>query len=286
MQTKLSNFIISQMTQKEVQEIAIQWAKEEGWNPGLEDAQTFYAQDPQGFFVGKLNNQPIGCCSAVIYDKNFAFFGFYIVRKEWRKQGYGIEMTRHRLQYVGNRNIGLDGVLNMTDKYANLGFRPAHMNMRFQGQIAVKEQKDPHITRITETLIPQIEQYDLMYFPAPRKAFLKEWVKQSPNKKALVYLKKGEVKGYGVIRRCFAGFKIGPLFAESFEIAEMLFQSLVIEANGGDVFLDIPEPNEAALKLVEFYKMKESFKTMRMYTRGVPAINLNHVFGITTFELG
>lgn len=286
MQVQPSHFTISRMNKKEVQDIAIQWAKEEGWNPGLHDAEAFYVQDPQGFFVGKLNDQPIGCCSSVIYDDKFAFFGFYIVKKEFRQQGYGIQMTRHRLQYVGDRNIGLDGVVSMTDKYANLGFRPAHMNIRYQGQIVVNEKIDSHIIPIQDALFSQIEQYDRLYFPAPRKAFLHEWLKQSPNRVSLAYLKEGFVKGYGVIRRCFTGFKIGPLFAESFEIANTLFQSLALEAKGDTVFLDIPETNLAALKLVDHYNMKECFKTLRMYTRGAPAINLNHVFGITTFELG
>jgi hypothetical protein len=37
--------------------IAIEWARREGWNPGLHDAQTFYQADPNGFFIGELNGE-------------------------------------------------------------------------------------------------------------------------------------------------------------------------------------------------------------------------------------
>lgn len=279
-------YTILQMNAEDVQNIAIRWAEEEGWNPGIEDAKAFYAQDPHGFFKGKLGNQIIGCCSAVVYDDNFAFFGFYIVKSEYRHQGYGIQMTRHRLEYVGNRNIGLDGVVNMCDKYANIGFRPAHMNIRFQRQGALIENQDPHVIPISEHFISEVEKYDRSYFPAPRNRFLQHWLRQTQDRISLAYMDNEKIKGYGVIRRCFSGFKIGPLFAESYEIAEKIFKSLMIQSKGNLFFLDIPKPNEKALKLVERYQMKESFRTLRMYTKGAPDINLDHVYGITTFELG
>src|SRR3954452_22300620 len=53
----------------------------------------------------------------------------------------------------------------------------------------------------------------------------------------------GAVRGYGVIRRCRTGFKVGPLVAETEDGADGLFRSLVAEADSEPVFLDIPEPN-------------------------------------------
>ena len=283
---KNNTFTISQMSEKEIHDVAIQWAEEEGWNPGLHDAKCFYAQNPHGFFLGRLNGQPIGCCSAVIYDENFAFFGFYIVKREFRHHGYGMEMTQHRLNYVGNRNIGLDGVLDMCDKYENIGFRTAHMNVRYQGQAIIEEGVDPHIVQISDDLISLVDDYDRLYFPAPRMAFLNCWLKKSQDRIPLTYIDKGTVKGYGVMRRCFNGYKIGPLFADSFEIAELIFRELIRHARSEVFFLDIPEPNAFAFKLVERYQMKSCFKTLRMYTKGAPIINLDNIYGMTTFELG
>lgn len=286
---KHKTFTITQMTKEEVNDYAIQWAKEEGWNPGFRDAACFYAQNPHGFFMGRLDGEPIGCCSAAIYDKHFAFFGFYIVKKEFRHLGYGMQMTRHRLNYVGNRNIGLDGVLEMCDKYANIGFRTAHQNIRYQGEAALisrNEGIDSNIIKITEEIRSLIDGYDRLYFPAPRKAFLDCWLSSSQGHVSLAYMLEGTIQGYGVIRPCFSGYKIGPLYADSYEIAEKIFLALLKHAQGKVYFLDIPEPNLQALKLVECFHMKPCFKTLRMYTKCAPNINLENVYGISTFELG
>lgn len=278
-------FITETMSKDDVNDIAIQWAKNEGWNPGINDTACFYAQDPHGFFVGRLDGKAIGCCSSVIYDEKFAFFGFYIVDKTYRYQGYGIQMTQHRLRYVGERNLGLDGVLDMCDKYANLGFRTAHLNIRYQGQGFLTHIDNPAIIPINESLIAPIIEYDQHYFPAKRPNFLTCWLKQN-TAKSYVYLENNTIKGYGVIRRCFSGYKIGPLFSENSTIANLLFQKLASHANEQAIYLDVPEPNNAALQLVIHYKMQPCFKTNRMYTKKAPDIDLDKVYGITTFELG
>lgn len=83
------------------------------------------------------------------------------------------------------------------------------------------------------------------------------------------------------------GYKIGPLFAGSFENAESLFLTLKAQVKSNQpLFLDIPEPNLEAIKLVEKYNMTVSFETARMYTGTEPNLPINNIFGVTTFELG
>jgi len=45
--------------------LPLEWAASEGWNPGLQDADPFYAADPNGFLVGMLDKEPIATLSAV-----------------------------------------------------------------------------------------------------------------------------------------------------------------------------------------------------------------------------
>jgi hypothetical protein len=94
------------------------------------------------------------------------------------------------------------------------------------------------------------------------------------------------VDSYGVIRRCRTGFKVGPLFSETEEEADVLFRSLAAEAGGEPVFLDIPEPNPAAQALAARYGLSPVFETARMYRGPDPRLPLSRIFGITTFELG
>jgi hypothetical protein len=73
---------------------AVEWAAAEGWNPGLYDADAFFATDPTGFFVGLLDSQPAASISVVKYSEAFAFVGFYIVRPDLRGQGPVAPVTR------------------------------------------------------------------------------------------------------------------------------------------------------------------------------------------------
>ena len=281
----MSQYHIEKMTRDEIA-VAVEWAHKEGWNPGLNDAACFYQTDPHGFFAGKLDKKIIAVGSAVIYDEHFAFCGFYIVDKNYRDKGYGIQLTQARLAYVGDRNAGIDGVLEMVDNYARIGYQFAHSNARYCMKKAhVKPQPEPQILDLNKVPFDHLTQYDRRYFPAPRSRFLSCWILQN-NSMALGFVQDNQLKGYGVIRKCFEGFKIGPLFADSPSIAEKLFEHLAHYAQGDTVFLDIPENNPLAVDLVKHYGMSKVFATARMYLKGAPKLSIDGIFGITTFELG
>ncbi len=96
--------------------------------------------------------------------------------------------------------------------------------------------------------------------------------------------------GYGVIRPCRNGHKIGPLFAENRQAAEALLSALLAGSGIGDgsgaVFLDVPEPNQASVELAQDLGLAPVFETARMYTGRAPAIAIGKIFGVTSFELG
>ncbi|MHB8898841.1 MAG: GNAT family N-acetyltransferase [Thermoguttaceae bacterium] len=263
--------------------LAIDWAAEEGWNPGIHDAETFYRADPQGFFLALHEGKPVGCCSAVVYDRVFAFFGLFIVHPDYRGRGIGLALTGAAMDHVGGCNCGLDGVVAMQSRYARFGFQPAYRNIRFQGNVAGRLQDN--VVPVDQGLFDEIEDYDRRHFCARRRAFLQHWLVQ-PGASAWACVEDGRVAGYGVLRPCRSGCKIGPLFADNDRIADALCRSLCSRSGGAPVFLDVPEPNQAALALARSYGMQPCFETARMYTRGTPPIPVQQVYGVTTFELG
>jgi hypothetical protein len=132
----------------------------------------------------------------------------------------------------------------------------------------------------------EISEYDRRFFPVPRPIFLKTWIGQ-PNGRALGWVENGRLMGYGVIRKCRAGYKIGPLFADRPDVAERLFLSLQSTATSQDpIYLDTPESNPEAVTLAERHGMSVVFETARMYNGNFPNVDLNGTFGVTTFELG
>ena len=278
-------YVVSRMTKDEIP-VAIEWAAKEGWNPGLHDADCFYQADPHGFFAGKIDGKIIAIGSAVIYDNQFAFCGFYMVDNAHRGQGYGLSLTQQRLAYIGQRNAGIDGVTVMLEKYARLGYKLAHKNGRYFGKdLYLTEHTNSAITALANIDFDALIHFDRRHFPAPRSAFLQCWINQ-PGSKSWGYILDGQLCGYGVIRECRQGFKIGPLFADSPRIADALFLKLVHHADGQLVYLDIPENNPQARELVNRYSLQKSFETARMYLKSEPNIMMEHIYGITSFELG
>lgn len=279
------NFIIKIMTREEV-DIAIEWAAKEGWNPGLHDADCYYSADPNGFLIGYLDNKPIATISAIKYGESFGFLGFYIVKPEYRGKGYGIQIWNAGLKYLEGRNIGLDGVLAQQDNYKESGFKLAYRNIRYEGSGGGNLPENSEIVKLSTLPNKTIDSYDRPFFPANRSEFTKSWINQ-PDCQALGIMQNGKFAGYGVIRGCRTGYKIGPLFADRTELAESLFLALKSRAKQSEpIFLDIPEVNQAAVALAERYNMKVSFETARMYTGEMPDMPLNRLFGVTSFEIG
>lgn len=279
-----NQYKIKRMVPNELQ-VALDWASAEGWNPGLSDAEIYYSTDPNGFFIGILGNEPVAVGNAVVYDDHFAFCGLYIVHPEFRNQGYGIALTRARLEYVGNRNAGIDGVVENIPIYERIGYRLAHFNARFRGVATDNGQIHPSIADLSQISFSQVEKYDRQCFPAPRSQFLLPWISQFQSK-AYGFIENGYLKGYAVRRKCIDGHKIGPLFADSIEIADHLLAVLVHDIPGDPFYIDITRINPAAEDLVQNYGMEEVFATGRMYLKGKPEQADHKIFGITTFELG
>ena len=123
-------------------------------------------------------------------------------------------------------------------------------------------------------------------YPAAREAFLRHWIAQ-PDSAALGVFAHGRLRGYGVIRRSRQGHKVGPLFADDAEVAGQLYVALCRHVRDDEpVYLDVPDVNAAGLQLAASHGMKKVFGTARMYTGDAPAIALERVYGVTTFELG
>lgn len=279
-----NGFTVRVATAGEVDTI-IGWAAAEGWNPGAGDAACFRAQDPEGFFVGVLDGVPVSAVSVVNYDDSFAFLGLYIVRPEHRGTGLGMATWRAGLAHAGGRTVGLDGVVAQQDNYRRSGFAYAHRNIRFGGEPAVAAPAGDTVVPLAEVPWEALLAFDAACFPAERAAFLTGWV-SAPGHHALALLRGGELAGFGVIRPSVTGRKVGPLFAVGGDAAGALFDALVATPDGGPVFLDVPEPNAAAVELARSRGLAPVFETARMYTGPVRPVCDERVFGITSFELG
>ncbi|HEY9887699.1 MAG TPA: GNAT family N-acetyltransferase [Candidatus Obscuribacterales bacterium] len=284
----MSDYTIRPMTRRDL-EVAIAWAAAEGWNPGLEDADCFYAADPTGFWMGCLDGVTIAAISVVKYDPQFAFLGFYLVKPEFRGRGYGYRLWQAGLASCPGRVVGLDGVVAQQANYLKSGFTLAHRNIRYEGwgRPAAGECPPPvTLTPLDPTGLAAIVAYDRAFFPGDRAPFMQCWLTR-PGGVGVVAWHPDQVAGYGWLRPCQTGYKIGPLFADQPAVAEAILAALSQQVPPDQPFyLDVPAINLAAVALAQKYAMTPQFETARMYAHGLPPLPTERIFGITTFELG
>lgn len=265
---------------------AVDWAAAEGWNPGLSDLPCFLAQDPALFLAVEEGGGLASVISATRYGDDFGFIGFYIARPEVRGQGLGMMVWQAAMARLAGRLIGLDGVVAQQANYRKSGFSLAWNNIRFGGVPRPAGAVAPGVVDAASVPFAALAALDRSVFPADREAFLRAWL-AAPGHVALAVVRDGAVAAFGVIRPAREGHKIGPLVAADRGTAEALVAALLARVPaGGPVFLDVAEPQRDAVALADGLGLAPVFETARMYTGPAPALRLDRLFGITTFELG
>jgi GNAT superfamily N-acetyltransferase len=267
----------------------ISWAETEGWNPGPKDADVFFATDPEGFYGYYRNGELIAGGSIVSYNGRFGFMGLFIVKPEHRSAGLGRQLWYQRRDTLLSRlnegaAIGMDGVIAMQPFYNRGGFEIAFRDERHVRAGAAFE-VHKNISPIGEDDIDAVLAYDTICFGFPRPQFMQPWL-FLPGNKTFKYVEADMVMGFAVVRKLISGYKIGPLFADNTTIAEELYKACLDAVQGEQLYIDIPVCNEAAVRLVKKYQAEYVFECARMYYGTPPAIDMDKVFGITSFELG
>ncbi|MEN9997739.1 MAG: hypothetical protein RI922_729 [Bacteroidota bacterium] len=286
----MENLTLKELEIEDVK-LLFEWAKEEGWNPGVNDATLCFEAFPSQFIGFFRKQELIAAGSIVNYKGDYGFMGLFIVKKEHRSKGIGkllweARKTRLLSQLKPGASIGMDGVKAMQSFYARGGFEICFTDERHvrEGQSFLFSPKIQPFQQ-TETDFHLLSEYDQSCFGFNRTEFLKAWI-SNKTANTLLFKENGEIHGYAVMRKTFEGFKIGPLFADNEKIAEELYKACLTLGVGEKITIDIPTINSLALKLVQSYCTHISFECARMYFPSMPKNDFSKVFGITTLEFG
>jgi hypothetical protein len=270
--------------------LALDWAAAEGWNPGLHDAAPFAAVDPDGLLIGELDGETVAAIACVRYDAAYGFVGLYLVREDVRGQGHGMALWAAGHEHLGDRAVALEGVTAQVDNYARSGYAEVGWTVRYEGRATPSvDLMPPSVAASTLDVVPvafdDVRALDARAFPAPRDAFLTLWLTQ-PGTRAVGLRRHGALAGYGVLRPCRAGWKVGPLLAPDAAGADALLDALTAGLDGEAYSIDVPSAHPTATALAQRRGMTESFRTARMVRGTPPPIDDALVFGVTSLELG
>lgn len=270
-------------------ELLVSWAQAEGWNPGPNDAAVYWVTDPDGFVGYYHDGELIAGGSVVAYGNEFGFMGFFIVKPEYRALGIGRKLWYQRRDLLQSRlhygaPIGMDGVVDMQRFYNKGGFEIAYKDYRYE-KIGERFTLHKSISKIEENDTKDLLDYDKKCFGYARPQFLIPWLK-IPDNRNFKFVENDEIRGFAIVRKANLGYKICPLFADNAQIAEELYKACLNAVVGQPLYLDVPTTNEAAMRLAKKYNAIYVFECARMYFGAAPNVDIDKVFGITTFELG
>lgn len=265
-------------------ETVLDWAAEEGWNPGRDDAAAFLAADPDGFLVRKLSGKPVSAISVVNHSDSFAFLGLYLCHRDHRGQGHGLAVWHAGLAHAGQRTVGLDGVPDQQANYARSGFSAAGATTRLTGGTELRasgatRRPDPQD-------LPSLLESERSLSGYDSRRFLSGWFRDTPWRRTRILTDHGRLAGYGTVRACRRGAKIGPFRARDAEAARALLCDLAGAFGAGPVSLDVPDGATGLGSLLEGLGFLPSFSTARMYLGTPPASGADAFRSIATLELG
>lgn len=289
-----ADFELAEMAQHETL-ILEAWAAAEGWNPGLNDLSLAWRVAPNAFIALRHKNELVAGGSVMAYDSGRSgFMGLFIVRKDYRARGLGGLLWHYRLKVLRQRllpdaPIGMDGVLEMLPFYQRGGFVFSHFDCRYEGLAKPGSGSGSdfvgHLQALDQVPFEVLLDFDSRHVAGPRETFLRAWVNQ-PGIVGLADYSDQQLRGYGMLRACRQGFKIGPLFAESLDTATKLLFALMARIPGQPLALDVPDCNPAALALAEHAGLRKTFACAKMYHGSMPDLLQQQVFGVTSFEFG
>lgn len=261
----------------------LDWAADEGWNPGIDDAEAFWAADPDGFFVARDGHTPVAAISVVNHSPDFAFLGLYIARPSHRGRGVGLALWHHAIAHAGARTIGLDGVPDQQENYARSGFTHAGRTQRFAGHIRPAS-ADQTARAAAPSDISRLVEMEAAASGWLKPQYISQWVRQTDTRRTIVLSRGETITGFATVRRCRDGAKIGPLLAENRDDADVLLRQAA-QLFEQPVMIDVPGSSAPLVQLCQEHGLVPVFGTARMYRGLAPGCGTTF-FAVTSLELG
>ena len=276
----------------------IDWARHEEFAPGHGDIDIYRNTDRQGIWIGRVNTSAIGCIAGIKYNQIYGFIGLYIVKPEYRGYGYGHRLWEKAMTYLNDvQCIGLEAAPHLVNRYSEWGFKKASQTIRWQlDNIDERHLKDNMIENdslkvVTGLNIPleTIKQYDAEREFIARPHFISQWLKHPSGQVIALVDTNSFCHGFARIRPCLLskgnGWRIGPILADSKELAEVLIHNL-LKNHRGLILIDSPQINTNAQSLLVKMGFKQISATTRMYKGSHHAPLADDVYGLACLELG
>jgi predicted N-acetyltransferase YhbS len=251
--------------------LGMRLCEQAAWNQTEADWQRFLDLEPEGCFGAEFSGQPVGTVTTCVFDR-VGWIGMLLVDAEFRGRGVGRELMQTAIGYLTSQGVGacrLDATPLGQPLYGKLGFTLQFPLARFGGTVSdVAEGAPPD--PLTNQDLPAVCALDKATVGCDRSRLLARLHKEA-HPGAYVVRMGHDVAGFVFVRAGTRATHIGPWIAVSPTSAQELLVGALHHLRGQPVFVDVPQPNQQAVALIQSAGLTPQRALMRM-CRGQPIV--------------
>jgi GNAT superfamily N-acetyltransferase len=250
-----------------------------GWNQTEADWRRFLWLQSDGCFVAELDGAAVGTTACFVFGP-VAWVAMVLVDEAARGRGVGTALTRHALAFLDDRgvkSVRLDATPLGRPIYEKLGFVVEYTLLRYQGALPQAGATIPAVEPgPTVALFGSADLFGAMWLDdkvtqAARCDMVARMFEEVPH---LLRVVRGaapplDCRGYLASRPGANAVQIGPCLATDEEAGRSLLADAAGRYAGQRVFIDVPLPNTAAVRVVEALGLRPQRELVRM-VRGAP----------------
>ncbi len=251
---------------------ALRLTSKEGWNQTEADWQMLLAA---GFgFVATYGTATVGTATVVPYGTAFSWIGMVLVDPAYRRRGVGSALLQRAIaEAMPYGCVRLDATPKGEPLYRRLGFRAEYGLLRMVRRLQVPviagaSERDIPGNVVCRALVParltELIAFDAPIFGAARGGILGAVVQNAP-RYAFACLQDDVLRGYCLGRSGAVYEQIGPVVADSAEIAKALLCRALGACGDRPVIVDVFAAKEAWVAFLQSL----GFAVQRPYTRMV-----------------
>ena len=207
-----------------------------GWNQTEADWRRLLRLEPEGCFAAIENDRLVGTTTTTTYGDELAWIGMVLVDPQQRRRGIATKLMETALAYLDAKVavIKLDATAEGEPVYEKFGFRTESLVQRWRASI----KSQPTAREETAIDLNALLALDRQAFGADRSQLIKHLIVDSRISPVLVKDESGSLNGYALARAGTKAGYIGPVVARDTARVENLFDRVVGELSGTNVYID------------------------------------------------
>ena len=273
-------------------DVVLGWAAHAGWNPGLHDADALWAADPDALWGVEVDGVLVGAGATVRRGSRAGGVGLLLVEPSHRGRGIGsltfpflVDGALSRLE--PGAGLVLDCPESYQDFCERFGFVPVRRVARSTA-VATAGRRGPYtgqLRALAQLPFERVVAYDAKFSGGERPDFLRAWMTPKGGLGLGAY-EAGYLIGMAILRPATDGYRIGPFYAESRDVAEDLFVALSGTVVGQKLVLDVPLEDPDIVAFASSKGFTLAAQAVHMTLGQVQEGPRDQVYGESTLEYG